>query len=87
MLVGKVLRSPHAHARIRSIDTARAEKLPGVKAVVTRDDFEEQPSSSVQAGEMMVKFSDVVRIIMAREKALFHWKKTPWRKRPREESE
>ena len=71
MLVGKVLRSPHAHARIRSIDTARAEKLPGVKAVVTRDDFEEQPSGSIQAGEMMIKFRDVVRIIMAREKALF----------------
>ena len=31
MLVGKVLRSPHAHARIRSIDTAKAEALPGVK--------------------------------------------------------
>jgi CO/xanthine dehydrogenase Mo-binding subunit len=71
MLVGKVLRSPHAHARIRSIDTARAKKLPGVKAVVTRDDFEEQPSGSIQAGEMMIKFRDIVRIIMAREKALF----------------
>ena len=37
MLVGKVLRSPHAHARIKSIDTSAAEKLPGVKAVVTGD--------------------------------------------------
>ncbi|MFH1487890.1 MAG: xanthine dehydrogenase family protein molybdopterin-binding subunit, partial [Pseudomonadota bacterium] len=35
MLYGKILRSPHAHARILSIDTSRAEKLPGVKAVVT----------------------------------------------------
>ena len=35
MLVGKTLHSPHAHARIRSIDTAAAEKLPGVFAVVT----------------------------------------------------
>jgi len=33
-LVGKMLRSPHPHARIRSIDTSRAEALPGVKAVV-----------------------------------------------------
>ncbi|MGC8494129.1 MAG: molybdopterin cofactor-binding domain-containing protein [Syntrophobacteraceae bacterium] len=33
MLVGKILRSPHAHARIRSIDTSKAEALPGVKAV------------------------------------------------------
>ena len=34
MLVGKVLHSPHAHARIRSIDCSAAERLPGVKAVV-----------------------------------------------------
>jgi 4-hydroxybenzoyl-CoA reductase subunit alpha len=39
MLVGKVLRSPHAHARIVAIDTAKAEKLPGVKAVVTAKDI------------------------------------------------
>ena len=35
MLHGKLLRSPYPHARIRSIDTARAEALPGVRAVVT----------------------------------------------------
>jgi len=35
MLVGKVLRSPHPHARILDIDCSRALKLPGVKAVVT----------------------------------------------------
>lgn len=35
MLYGKVLRSPYAHARIVSIDTTEAEKLPGVKAVAT----------------------------------------------------
>ena len=38
-LHGKILRSPHAHARILSIDTSKAEDLPGVKAVVTADDF------------------------------------------------
>ena len=32
MLVGHILRSPHAHARIRSIDTSKAAALPGVKA-------------------------------------------------------
>ncbi len=42
MLVGHILRSPHAHARIRSIDTSRAAALPGVKAVVTSADFPEQ---------------------------------------------
>ncbi len=39
LLHGKVLRSPHAHARIRSIDTSKAERLPGVQAVVTGADL------------------------------------------------
>lgn len=38
MLAGKILTSPHAHARIISIDTSEAEKLPGVKAVITHRD-------------------------------------------------
>ena len=39
MLYGRILRSPHAHARIESLDTSRAEAAPGVKAVVTARDF------------------------------------------------
>ena len=39
MLHGAVVRSPHAHARILSIDATRALALPGVKAVVTRADL------------------------------------------------
>ena len=38
MLVGKMLRSPHPHAKILSIDTSKAEKLPGVRAIVTAKD-------------------------------------------------
>ncbi|MEW5922275.1 MAG: 4-hydroxybenzoyl-CoA reductase subunit alpha [Bacillota bacterium] len=38
MLVGKILTSPHAHARILNIDTSEAERLPGVKAVITHKD-------------------------------------------------
>ncbi|MBF0489923.1 MAG: molybdopterin-dependent oxidoreductase, partial [Candidatus Omnitrophica bacterium] len=38
MLVAKMLRSPHAHAKIISIDTSKAEALPGVKAIVTARD-------------------------------------------------
>ncbi len=71
MLVGRVLRSPHPHARIRSIDTSKAEALQGVKAVVTRDDFRDLPSEFVPAGEMMINYRDVVRNIMAREKVLY----------------
>src|SRR5436190_2294917 len=63
MLVGKILRSPHAHARIKSIDISAAEKLPGVKAVVTRDDFPE-----IKAG---TPDGDMTRNAMAREKALY----------------
>lgn len=37
MLHGKILRSPYAHARIRYIDTSVAERLPGVKAVISAD--------------------------------------------------
>src|SRR5262249_30265805 len=70
-LVGRVLRSPHAHARILSIDTSKAEQLPGVKAVVTRDDFADQSSEFIPAGEMMINYRDMVRNILAREKVLY----------------
>ena len=43
MLVGKVLRSPFPHARIRNIDISKAEKLPGVRAVVTAEDTIKRP--------------------------------------------
>jgi CO/xanthine dehydrogenase Mo-binding subunit len=52
LLYGKVLRSPHAHARIKSIDVSKALALPGVKAVVTAKDLPQTPASgSVSAGE------------------------------------
>ncbi len=70
-IVGKVLRSPHAHARIKKIDTSKAEALAGVKAVVTRDDFDDQESEFVPAGEMLVNYRDIVRTVMARDKVLF----------------
>ncbi|MDP6353384.1 MAG: xanthine dehydrogenase family protein molybdopterin-binding subunit [Alphaproteobacteria bacterium] len=71
MLVGKVLRSPHAHARILSIDTDKAAKTPGVKAVVTSADMPEMPSEFLPAGEMQVNFRDMSCNIMARDKALY----------------
>src|SRR5437667_5492052 len=39
MAFGKLLRSPHAHARVRAIDTARAKTVPGVYAVITGADL------------------------------------------------
>ena len=70
-LIGKILRSPHAHAILKSVDTSKAQALPGVKAVVTSADFPEQPSLVVSAGEMMVNLRDVTRNLMAREKVLY----------------
>src|SRR5213594_5100578 len=70
-LIGRVLRSPHPHARILSIDTSKAEALPGVKAVITRDDFADQPAEFIPAGELMMNYKDVIRNVLAREKALY----------------
>ncbi len=70
-LVGKVLRSPHAHARLIAIDTSAALALPGVKAVVTREDFAEMPDELAAVGELMINFRDVTRNMMAREKVLY----------------
>jgi len=44
MLIGGILRSPHPHAKIVNIDTARAEKLPGVKAIITGKDTRGRPA-------------------------------------------
>src|SRR5687767_13058968 len=46
MLYGKILRSPYAHARIKSIETRHAEELPGVHAIITSADLA-QPSGRV----------------------------------------
>lgn len=67
MLWGKVLRSPHAHARIRGVDVSRAAALPGVKAVVTAADLPE-----VAPGRGAINFADLSRNVLAREKALYH---------------
>jgi CO/xanthine dehydrogenase Mo-binding subunit len=71
MLIGKVLRSPHAHARIERIDVSKAQALPGVKAVITSADLCDLPSEFIPAGEMMVNYRDMTRNVMAREKALY----------------
>ena len=71
MLYGKVLRSPHAHARILSIDTSAAEKLHGVKAVITAKDLPEQRNEFIGPERVAVNFWHVTRNILAREKALY----------------
>ena len=72
MLWGKVLRSPHAHARIRSIDVSAALALPGVHAVITGRDFPEVAAESAAGGEGATDFRDLALNVMARDKALYH---------------
>ena len=63
-LVGLVLRSPHAHAQIEKIDTSKAEKLPGVKAVITAKDLPDHTNGD--RGLL-----DILENCMARGKALY----------------
>ncbi len=69
MLVGKMLLSPHAHAKIVSIDTTEAESLPGVKAIAHHLNSPKIPFNSYMtfAGQDILKneviFSDTVRFV------------------------
>ncbi|MGA8755207.1 MAG: xanthine dehydrogenase family protein molybdopterin-binding subunit [Stellaceae bacterium] len=71
MLWGKVKRSPHAHARIMSINLDKALALPGVKAVVTCEDFPPIASEEAFVGEGPMNFRDLSRNCMARDKVLY----------------
>jgi CO/xanthine dehydrogenase Mo-binding subunit len=72
MLYGKVLRSPHAHARIRSIDTRVAAALPGVKAVITGADMPIVASKVAMVGEGAVNFKYLSNNLLAVDKVLYH---------------
>ena len=72
MLIGRVLRSPHAHAEILSIDTSAAEALPGVKAVVTSKDFGRHDGDKViDIGEDVSSLRDIRDNCLARGKVLY----------------
>ncbi len=66
MLYGKVVRSPHAHARIVSIDTSAAESMEGVKAVITGADFPDLAANGAHPSEI-----DVANNAIARDKVLY----------------
>jgi 4-hydroxybenzoyl-CoA reductase subunit alpha len=53
MLHGKILRSPHPHANILHIDTSRAERLPGIKGVITWKDLSTDKKSSHNYGALV----------------------------------
>jgi CO/xanthine dehydrogenase Mo-binding subunit len=70
-LYGMVVRSPHAHARIRSINTEKARALPGVKAVITGADFPDHKFEYIGPERVAVNFWHVSRNVMAKEKAYY----------------
>jgi xanthine dehydrogenase molybdenum-binding subunit len=71
MLHGRILRSPHAHAWIRAIDTSKAEALPGVFAIVTANDLPEAEDRSEKLGESTINFKFLRDNNLASDKALY----------------
>jgi len=71
MLYGAMLRSPHAHARILSIDTSQAEAYPGVRAVATSADLPDVESKIADLGEGTINLRYQSNNILARGKVLY----------------
>jgi CO/xanthine dehydrogenase Mo-binding subunit len=72
MLYGKILRSPHAHARIKSIDTRHAEELPGVHAVITAANLAQPSGRLVDLAEgVLHNMRFLSNNIMAADKVLY----------------
>ena len=72
MLQGAILRSPHAHAHIRSIDTRKALALEGVKAVVVGSDLPDPKHPPPGVGTSHVNFKELAENVIARDKVLYH---------------
>lgn len=72
MLHGKTLRSPHAHAIIKSIDTSKAQAVEGVRAVITGADFPHIEHEMVSQGEAgLADMRDISDNCMAKDKVLY----------------
>ena len=65
------IRSPHPHAKIVSIDTSEAEKLPGVLAVCTSDDLPDPWDKMEELGEGCVNYAHLSGNVLARGKSLY----------------
>jgi xanthine dehydrogenase molybdenum-binding subunit len=72
MVHGKIVRSPHAHARIKRIDASEALKIPGVLAVVTHADFPDLQAKFAVMGEAgAVNLAHLASNCLAKDKALY----------------
>jgi CO/xanthine dehydrogenase Mo-binding subunit len=74
MLWAKIVRSSYPHARIKKINTSKAAALPGVKAVITAQDFPvlEKGATAPLVGEVSISLNAVREIAMASDKARYH---------------
>ncbi len=70
MLYGRVLRSPHPHARIRSIDVSKARALPGVKAVLTHENCQVVWGAGAIAGGQ--QYNDDIKKITRQRRYIFN---------------
>ena len=71
LLFGAIKRSPHPHARIKNIDTSRAEAHPGVRAVVTAQDLPQIADKIADLGEAIVNLRDSSNNVLAYGKVLY----------------
>ena len=71
LLHGRILRSPHAHAKIKKIDVAKALALPGVEAIITSVDFPDPGDRIADLGEGAIKVRHLSSNCLAREKVLY----------------
>ncbi len=72
MLHGKIVRSPHAHAIIKSIKVDKALALPGVKAVLTGEELPELPDKAEPIGEVPTNLRHTTHNVLARGKVLYN---------------
>lgn len=71
MLHGRILRSPYAHALIKSIDTSKAEVFPGVRAVVTSQDFPIAKDKREDFSDASLRIRYLSENVLASQKVLY----------------
>lgn len=71
LLHGRVLRSPHAHAKIKKVDVSKALALPGVEAVVTSADFPDPGNKMANLGEGAINLAHLSSNCLARGKVRY----------------
>ncbi|MDH3600595.1 MAG: xanthine dehydrogenase family protein molybdopterin-binding subunit, partial [Candidatus Tectomicrobia bacterium] len=71
MLHGMILRSPHAHARIRAIDTSKAAALPGVRAIATSADFPIMQAGDIDFANVRGNPRMIAENVLAQSKVLY----------------